>query len=232
MGARLNWIMHFGLPPRFSPDVRVVQMDIDAGGDRHERARPRSRWSATPRRSRASSTRYLKENPWQYPAETTWRTGIQRKIDENVASTAPMLADDCVADGLLPRPARRSATCCRATPSSSAEGASTMDIGRTGDAPTSCRATASTPAPGARWASAWPQAIAAQLAHPDKNVVAIEGDSAFGFSGMEVEVACRYSLPITFIVINNNGIGGGPTELDPDARHCRQRYCPTLTTRR
>jgi 2-hydroxyacyl-CoA lyase 1 len=57
------------------------------------------------------------------------------------------------------------------------------------------------------------QAIAAQLVHPDKRVVDIQGDSAFGFSGMEVEVACRLKLPITFIVINNNGIGGGPTEL-------------------
>ena len=58
-----------------------------------------------------------------------------------------------------------------------------------------------------------PQAIAAQLAHPELKVVDIEGDSAFGFSGMEVEVACRLKLPITFIVINNNGVGGGPTEL-------------------
>src|SRR5690606_18524379 len=33
--------------------------------------------------------------------------------------------------------------------------------------------------------------------------------------GMEVEVACRYQLPITFIVVNNNGIGGGPDVLDP-----------------
>jgi thiamine pyrophosphate-dependent acetolactate synthase large subunit-like protein len=32
---------------------------------------------------------------------------------------------------------------------------------------------------------------------------------------MEVEVACRYQLPITFVIINNNGIGGGPGELDP-----------------
>src|SRR4030095_16315714 len=28
MGARLNWIMHFGLPPRFSKDVRIIQLDI------------------------------------------------------------------------------------------------------------------------------------------------------------------------------------------------------------
>ena len=61
-------------------------------------------------------------------------------------------------------------------------------------------------------------AIAAAAVHPDKKVVAVEGDSAFGFSGMEVEVACRYRLPITFIIVNNNGIGGGPTELDPNAR--------------
>ena len=30
LGARLNWIMHFGLPPRFNPDVRVIQLDISA----------------------------------------------------------------------------------------------------------------------------------------------------------------------------------------------------------
>ncbi len=32
---------------------------------------------------------------------------------------------------------------------------------------------------------------------------------------MEVETAARYGLNITFIIINNNGIGGGPDELDP-----------------
>jgi len=31
-------------------------------------------------------------------------------------------------------------------------------------------------------------AIAACVVHPEKKVVAIEGDSAFGFSGMEIEV--------------------------------------------
>ncbi len=49
-------------------------------------------------------------------------------------------------------------------------------------------------------------AIAAAVVSPDKKVVAVEGDSAFGFSGMEIEVACRFKLPITVIVINNNGI--------------------------
>jgi len=45
-------------------------------------------------------------------------------------------------------------------------------------------------------------------------VVAIEGDSAFGFSGMELETICRYRLPVTTIVFNNNGVYRG-TDVNP-----------------
>ena len=96
------------------------------------------------------------------------------------------------------------------------EGANTMDIGRTVLPNFHARhrldaGTFGTMGVGLGFA------IAAAAVHPDKKVVAVEGDSAFGFSGMEVEVACRYGLPITFIVINNNGIGGGFSEYDSDA---------------
>ena len=47
-----------------------------------------------------------------------------------------------------------------------------------------------------------------------KPVIAIEGDSAFGFSGMEVETICRYNLPVCVIVFNNNGIYKG-TDKNP-----------------
>src|SRR5882724_7691579 len=49
------------------------------------------------------------------------------------------------------------------------------------------------------------RAIAAPVVS-GKPVVAIEGDSAFGFSGMEIETICRYHLPIVTIVFNNGGI--------------------------
>jgi oxalyl-CoA decarboxylase len=45
-------------------------------------------------------------------------------------------------------------------------------------------------------------------------VIAIEGDSAFGFSGMEVETICRYKLPVCVIVFNNNGVYKG-TDVNP-----------------
>ncbi|MCJ8144811.1 oxalyl-CoA decarboxylase [Ancylobacter sp. A5.8] len=48
-------------------------------------------------------------------------------------------------------------------------------------------------------------------------VLAVEGDSAFGFSGMEVETICRYNLPVTVVVFNNNGIYRG-VDVDPTGR--------------
>ncbi len=47
-----------------------------------------------------------------------------------------------------------------------------------------------------------------------KPVLAIEGDSAFGFSGMEVETICRYNLPVCVVVFNNNGVYAG-TDKNP-----------------
>ena len=49
-----------------------------------------------------------------------------------------------------------------------------------------------------------------------KPVLAVEGDSAFGFSGMEIETICRYNLPVCVVVFNNNGIYRG-TGVNPRA---------------
>ena len=56
-------------------------------------------------------------------------------------------------------------------------------------------------------------AVAAAI-ETGKPVLAVEGDSAFGFSGMEVETICRYNLPVCVVVFNNNGIYRG-TDANP-----------------
>ena len=55
-------------------------------------------------------------------------------------------------------------------------------------------------------------AVAASV-ETGKPVLAIEGDSAFGFSGMEVETICRYKLPVCIVILNNDGIYRG-TDLN------------------
>ena len=57
-------------------------------------------------------------------------------------------------------------------------------------------------------------AVAAAVA-TGKRVLAVVGDSAFGFSGMEVETVCRYNLPVCTVVFNNNGIYRG-TDVNPN----------------
>jgi oxalyl-CoA decarboxylase len=47
-----------------------------------------------------------------------------------------------------------------------------------------------------------------------EQVIAVEGDSAFGFSGMEVETICRYKLPVCVVILNNNGVYRGD-EVNP-----------------
>ncbi|MEM7250673.1 MAG: oxalyl-CoA decarboxylase [Pseudomonadota bacterium] len=60
------------------------------------------------------------------------------------------------------------------------------------------------------------QAIAAAV-ETGNPVLAIEGDSAFGFSGMEIETVCRYELPVCVVVFNNGGIYRG-TDVNPSGR--------------
>jgi 2-hydroxyacyl-CoA lyase len=223
MGARLNWILHFGLPPRFNPDVRVVQMDI-AAEEIGTNVPTEVALVGDAKAVTSQINAVLKDSPWQYAAENTWRTGIAKKIEENQLTTQAMFDDDSVPMNyyrvlkeirdVLPRDAIIAS-----------EGANTMDIGRTvlpNFLPRHRLDAGSFGTMGVGLAFA----IAAQAVHPDKRVVAVEGDSAFGFSGMEVEVACRLNMPITFIILNNNGISGGPAVMDPSRPPLPTSYVP------
>ncbi|MCK9517880.1 MAG: oxalyl-CoA decarboxylase [Dehalococcoidia bacterium] len=205
VGARLNWIMHFGAPPRFRADVRTIQLDISA--EEIGNGVPAEVGLVGDARSVLSQlNESLRNKPWQYPAETTWRVGIAKKAQDNQAGTEPLLNDDAVPMGYY-RALREMRDRLPKDVILVSEGANTMDIAR------------------AVLPSFFPRhrldagsfgtmgvgtgfAIASSVVHPDKKVVALLGDSAFGFSGMEVEVACRFNLPIVFVVFNNN-MGGG-----------------------
>ncbi len=213
LAARFNWIMHFGLPPRFAEDVRVVQLDIapeEIGTNVPTEVALVGDAKAVVGQLNAA----LEERPWQFSAENTWRTGIAKKIEENMALNEPMLNDDSVPMGYY----RVLREIRDVTPRDAVlvnEGASTMDIGRQ-VLPNYLPRHRLDAGTFGTMGIGLPYAIAAQAVHPEKRVIAVEGDSAFGFSGMEVEVACRYGMPIVFVVVNNNGIGGGPAELNPD----------------
>ncbi len=212
LGARLNWILHFGLPPRFRPDVRVVQLDI-APEEMGTNVPTEVGLVGDGQAIMGQINALLASEPWQYPEEATWRSGIANAAAANESVTLQMMEHNTA-----PLNYQRVLKDVRDTlPRDTvivSEGANTMDIGRT-ILPNFEPRTRLDAGTYGTMGVGMGFAIAASVANPGKRIVAVEGDAAFGFSGMEVETMCRYNLPITTIVINNNGIGGGVSELRP-----------------
>ena len=63
-----------------------------------------------------------------------------------------------------------------------------------------------------------PFGIGAQLAKPDKQVVVLTGDGAFGWYGIEVDTAVRCQLPVLFVICNNGGYAAAFEGIDNPQR--------------
>ena len=228
IGARLNWLLGHGQAPEWSPDAAFIQADIDA--TELDSNQP----IAAPLVGDIGSVMAAlndRAKPGQIAAPTGWRAELDARKEHNAASFAERLAADpspmrfynalrAVRDVLAHRPDVYLVN----------EGANALDITRDviGMQVPRHRLDSGT------WGvmgvgQGYAIAAAVETGAP---VVAIEGDSAFGFSGMEIETICRYKLPVTVVILNNGGIYNGagvntasadpaPTVLDPTAHHER-----------
>ncbi len=145
-------------------------------------------------------------------APADWTTTVTSKRDENVAKMAPRLMNNNVpmdyhgALGVLKNVIKERPDAILVN-----EGANTLDL---------ARGIIDVYQPRKRIdVGTWGimgigmgYAIAAAI-ETGKPVLAVEGDSAFGFSGMEVETICRYKLPVCIVIFNNDGIYRG-TDLN------------------
>jgi 2-hydroxyacyl-CoA lyase 1 len=229
IGARLNWIMHYGEPPRFAEHLRVVQLDV-AAEEIGQNVPAEVALVGDARAVMAQLNASLERSPWQFDRESQWRQSLAERVEENRQKTEALLNADKLPMGYY-RPLREIRDALPRDAIIVSEGASTMDIGRQVLNNYEPRTRLDAGSFGTMGVGPG-FAIAAQLAFPDRVVVAVEGDSAFGFDGLEVEVACRLNLPIVFAVFNNNSIYGGypgieagkpvpPTALTPDAHYER-----------
>ncbi len=228
VGARLNWLLGQGEAPEWSPSAAFIQADIDAAElDSNQPV-------AAPLAGDIGSVMTAlndRAKPGQITAPARWRAELDARKDRNAASFAKRLAAD-------PSPMRfynalraiRDVLAHRPDVYLVNEGANALDVTRDviGMQVPRHRLDSGT------WGvmgigMGYAIAAAVETGGP---VVAVEGDSAFGFSGMEVETICRYKLPVTVVILNNGGIYRGdaaraangepaPTVLDPAARHER-----------
>jgi oxalyl-CoA decarboxylase len=227
VGARLNWLLGHGEAPQWNPDAKFIQVDIQAA--EFDSNQP----IAAPLVGDIGSVMeaLVERNRGQIVASTPWREQLSAHSAQNVAKMAKRLAAD-------PHPMqfygalRAIRDVVHAFPQAYIvnEGANTLDFARN---------VIDMRVPRHRLDSGtWGimgigmgYAIGAAI-ETGAPVVAIEGDSAFGFSGMELETVCRYHLPIVVVVFNNGGVYKGdgvntvsadpsPTTLMQGARHDR-----------
>lgn len=213
LGARLNWMLHFGLPPRFDPDVKIIQVDLCAE-EIGNNVRPAVALLGDVNAVVTQLLECVRKESWKYSSSTEWWSTLKDKVAANAKISKALALQSSVpmnyytvfhqVSQLLPH------DCIIVS-----EGANTMDIGRTMlnnylprhrlDA-----GTFGTMGVGPGFAIA--AAVVEKSENKGQRIICVEGDSAFGFSGMEVETMCRYNLPVIIIVVNNNGIYSG---VDP-----------------
>jgi len=206
IGARLNWLLSHGKGKTWGgAPKRFIQIDID----------PREMDSnveiAAPLVGDIGSCVAAlldgMASGWA-PPPADWTGAVKAKKDENIAKMAPRLMNNNVPmdfHGALG--ALRTVIKERPDAMLVNEGANTLDL---------ARGTIDMYKPRKRIdVGTWGvmgigmgYAVAAAI-ETGKPVLAVEGDSAFGFSGMEVETICRYKLPVCIVIFNNNGIYRG-----------------------
>jgi oxalyl-CoA decarboxylase len=212
IGARLNWLLSHGKGKTWGEpgSKKFIQIDIE----------PKEMDSnieiVAPVVGDIGScvTAFLESmgNHWP-PAPADWVAAVNAKRDENIAKMAPRLMNNkSPMDYHGALGALRTIVKERPDAILVNEGANTLDL---------ARGVIDMYRPRKRLdVGTWGvmgigmgYAIAAAI-ETGKPVLAVEGDSAFGFSGMEVETICRYHLPVCIVIFNNNGIYRG-TDLNP-----------------
>ena len=207
VGARLNWLLGHGEAPQWNPDAKFIQVDIEA--DRvgqqpaHRRAARRRHRLGDGRTDRADRAAARSVAPGAVARRA--RAHARRRTSPRCRSGWRPIRTRCSSTARC----APSATCCATYPQVYVvnEGANTLDFARN---------VIDMQVPRHRLDSGtWGvmgigmgYAIAAAV-ETGAPVVAIEGDSAFGFSGMELETICRYQLPIVVVVFNNGGVYRG-----------------------
>ncbi|KAH0536003.1 hypothetical protein FGG08_007102 [Glutinoglossum americanum] len=221
LGARLNWILHFGEAPKWNPNARIIQVDIS----HDEIGRNQGDASLGLVGDIAVITEQLLDalNGWRWDTRVSDYT---QRISESKRKNEAMAASKAKVDK-LPMTYERSFSIIktvldRLSPPHEggivyvSEGANTMDISRSifSVEHPRLRLDAGTYA---TMGIGMGYAIAAHAAYNNskfplstkKKIVALEGDSAFGFSAMEVETMARYQMDVLIFVINNGGVYHG-----------------------
>ena len=205
IGARLNWLLGHGRSPQWSPTAQFIQIDIlptELDSNRPIAA------PIVGDIGSAMTALLAMLKPGQVKPSDAWLQALAQKKQQNEARMAAHLkSNPSPMDFYSALGAIKGVLAGKPDLYLVNEGANTLDIARNVIDMFAPRRRLDTGTWGVMGVGMG-YAIGAAVT-TGKPVVAIEGDSAFGFSGMEVETICRYHLPIVTIIFDNGGIYRG-----------------------
>jgi oxalyl-CoA decarboxylase len=223
IGARLNWLLAHGKAPLWSGSTRYVQVDISP--TEIDSNRPIAAPVVGDIKS-AISAFLTALKPKQIQPSAAWLEEIAQRKRKNIEGmTARLNADPNPMNFFSALRAVRAALDDKPDVYVVNDGANTLDFTRNIVDMYEPRRRLDSGTWGVMGISMG-YAIGAAVVS-GKRVLAIVGDSAFGFCGMEIETICRYQLPVVTLIFNNNGIYRGdeigsapsPTALIQNARY-------------
>lgn len=205
--ARLNWILHYGQAPKWNPNAVFIQIDSDPEvlGQNNSKARQYALCGDLGLTLNSLSSS-LSRARW-------CQNGLSKDLQDAILANHKKLLSKEMSTPKNKMDYHQVYHTIRPIIDDSqtilvSEGANTMDIARV-SFPTDYPKRRLDAGTNATMGIGLGYAIAAKLSNPEKSVVLIQGDSAFGFSAMELETAVRNRLALVVIVMNNSGIYHG-----------------------
>ena len=195
IGAPLDFRLNFGQPPVFAEDARLITIDVD-GHRKHRAAEVAIHGDLRAALAALAGATQTKER-------TTWLEKLREAEDASTHRDEAMMRSD----SSPVHPARLIAEVERFSDRDA------ILVGDGGDFVSFAGRLIQRPEPG-QWIDPGPfgclgsgpaYAMAAKLARPDKQVILLSGDGAFGFSAMEFDTMVRHRIPVV-CVVGNNGI--------------------------
>ena len=232
LGARLNWILHFGSAPKWNPAAKIIQVDIDASQIGSNTGSASLGLVGDIKTITTQLSHSLRD--WRYDSSSSNFTSLLQTSARKNEFAASKKASAPTEPLSYHRAFSIIKTTLHALSSPSdggivyvSEGANTMDISRS-IFPVSYPRLRLDAGTYATMGIGLGYAIAAHAAYnfnggeghagPSgrKKIICLEGDSAFGFSAMEVETMARYGMDVLIFVVNNGGVYHGDSD-DADA---------------
>ena len=201
MGTRFNYMVAFGRPPRFAPDVRFIQVDADPG----EIGRNREVEVGIVGDAKTVFQQLIDEALpiFQGRGELPWVDQLRARDAANKERAEVEMASDQVPIHPL-RLCREVRDFIDRDAVLVVDGQEILNFGRQA-IPSYTPGSRLNSGPFGNIGVGIPFGMAAKLARPDKQVLVLTGDGSFGFNGFELDSAVRQNVPFVTVVSNNAG---------------------------